>query len=101
MSSGMLTPRNSNEQSSDMGTEACLDLPTWRSYKKGSSGGNQKNAKHLFEEGTHTFKVKVASPVMQYFSSNVQLLDESMEKMESWVNLAGISIHNNEGESEA
>lgn len=77
-----------------------MDLPTWRSYTKGSRGGNQKNAKSFFEEGKHTFKVKVAYPVTRYFSSNVQLLDESMGKMESWVTLAGISIHKNEGESE-
>lgn len=54
------------------------------------------NAKSLFEDGKHKFKVKVAHPVMQYFSSNVRFLDESMEKRVGWVNLAGISPYNNE-----
>lgn len=53
------------------------------------------NAKSLFEDGKHKFKVKVAHSVMQDFSSNARFFDERMEKVVGWVNLAGISPHNN------
>lgn len=38
---GWSSPWNTTEGSSEMRTEACLDLPAWRSYSKGSSSGNQ------------------------------------------------------------
>lgn len=97
------SPWNTAERSSELRAEACLDSPAWRFYRKGSSSEKQTgvakerkiHAKSLFEDGKHKFKVKVAHPVMQYFSSNVWFLDESMEKMVGGVNLAEISPHNN------